>query len=67
MLDRNFYRRNGERIGTPIQETSLMYCSDDNTYTEVPITLRARACRMELAPIVEVHEESIDLFAELFS
>ena len=57
----------GDRIGTPYQEISLMYCSDDNTYTDHPITLRARACRLEWAPIRQPWTDADqDLFAEMF-
>ena len=59
--------RHGDRIGTPYQEQRLTYCRDDNTYTEHPITLRARACRLEWAPIRNPEPETIiDLFTELF-
>jgi hypothetical protein len=59
--------RYGDRIGTPYQETSLLYCHSDNTYTDHPITLRARACRLEWAPRPEVTLPPIaELFAELF-
>jgi hypothetical protein len=57
----------GDRIGTPYQETSLLYCSDDNTYTDIHITLRARACRLEWAPIRQPElPADLDLFAEMF-
>ena len=58
--------RHGDRIGTPYQEQRLIYCRDDNTYTEHPITLRARACRLEWAPHTPEPETIIDLFTELF-
>ena len=57
----------GDRIGTPYQEVSLLYSPDDNTYTELYITLRARACRLEWAPLPEKKLQPIgDLFLELF-
>lgn len=56
--------RHGDRIGTPYQDVRLTHCQDDNTYTEHPITLRARACRLEWAPITRL-EPIADLFTEL--
>jgi hypothetical protein len=60
----------GDRIGTPYQETSLLYCSDDNTYTDLHITLRARACRLEWAPVVRPEPAklaaNLDIFQEMF-
>jgi hypothetical protein len=55
----------GIRIGTPYQDVSLSYCSDDNTYTEHPITRQGVACPLEWAPIRRP-EPTTDLWAELF-
>ena len=56
---------NGDRIGTAYQETRYSYCGDDNTHTPHQITLRARACRLEWAPIPQAPMAD-DLFAALF-
>jgi hypothetical protein len=59
--------KRGDRIGTPYQEVTLRYCEADNTYIEHPITLRARACRLEWAPRPEATLPPIeDLFLALF-
>ena len=57
----------GDRIGTPYKESSLLYCPDDNTYTDLQITLRARACRLEWAPITSPDPIiGLDLYTEMF-
>jgi hypothetical protein len=56
----------GDRIGTPYEEISLLYCRADNTYVDHPITLRARACRLEWAPITSTDPIGLDLYAEMF-
>lgn len=57
----------GIRIGTPYQDVSLSYCSDDNTYTEHPITRLGRACPLEWAPIRRPEPETFDdLWEQLF-
>ena len=61
--DPNIYR--GARIGTPIPSTVSAYCRDDNTLTSLPISLRARACRLEWRPAPR-QSFGPDLFAELF-
>ena len=65
-LTQDFYRRNGDRIGTLITEIVHYYCVNDNAYHPEEITLRARACRLEWQPKVYTPEPQIDLFAELF-
>ena len=57
---------NGIRIGTPYQDVSLAYCSDDNTYTEHPITRLGVACPLEWAPAPPQPESIIDLWQEMF-
>lgn len=54
-----------EKIGSIYEDTGLLYCSDDNTYTPIVIQRTAWACSLDNAPkpqspIVE------DLFTALF-
>ena len=60
------YKQKGIRIGTPYQDVSLSYCSDDNTYTEHPITRLAWACPLEWAPRTPEPESIIDLWEAMF-
>jgi hypothetical protein len=56
----------GIRIGTPYQDVSLSYCSDDNTYTEHPITRLGVACPLEWAPIRRPEREITDIWTEFY-
>lgn len=57
---------NAEKIGTVYADTSLLYCSDDNTYTPVAIHRTAWACPLSTAPKPQ-QPLSDSLFALLFS
>ena len=57
---------NAEQIGTVYDDTSLLYCSDDNTYTPIVIQRTAWACPLSAAPKPQ-QPLSDSLFTLLFS
>lgn len=52
----------GDRIGSEYSDERIRnYCSDDNTFQTVTVTIKARACLLEWGPKLTVTDDLMTL------